>query len=434
MNKRRLLEIKLKKRKESADFRLEKTRSKLLQKLHDQELRLFTEEAFRLSDIVDRFEFNQNLVADNLSQESLEWDNSEEVPSFLTATSNSDPSVEEIIEDIFAPHSPTEGDLLDPLNLAVLQEKFRRKTSTDPDFLEDPEPESSENTRYTYLNWPSRFPSAEPEVFSPLYSSTTNLELLSEEVFDTETAVTGSMMEEVNFKARLKAVNIAERKVNLGVKQFLAVNLTEVDVTNYGDGLKEIRNKLDFYNDTAIELICDLDAFDVTDQPRIANLEKQQDDLSDSVVRNEKDVKEKIKELLAAQPMSQAEKETLELKKRQISVEDDEKKNAKADKAKKILIDMDDISSRCKSLLEIIFDINKATDLSDQDVRQHLLDSKRWETKLEDIVSSKVKVDKDIVGVDVDSETVGKLKDIVEKVKTSVRGKVAELKKVDVKQ
>ena len=241
-------------------------------------------------------------------------------------------------------------------------------------------------------------------------------------------------MEEVNFKARLKAVNIAERKVNLGVKQFLAVNLTEVDVTNYGDRLKEIRNKLDFYNDTVIELICDLDAFDTTDQPRIANLEKQQDDLSDSVVRNEKDVKEKIKELLAAQPMSQAEKETLELKKRQISVEDEEKKNAKADKAKKILIDMDDISSRFKNLLEIIFDINKATDLSDQDVRQHLLDSKRWESKLEDIVSSKVKVHKDIIGVDVDSETVGKLKDIVEKVKTSVRGKVAELKKVDVER
>ena len=119
--------------------------------------------------LIGLIELNQDLVDDNLSQESLEWDNSEEVPSFLTATSNSDPSVEEIIEDIFAPHSPTEGDLLDPLNLAVLQEKFRRKTSTDPDFLEDPEPESSENTRYTYLNWPSRFPSAEPEVCSLHY-------------------------------------------------------------------------------------------------------------------------------------------------------------------------------------------------------------------------------------------------------------------------
>ena len=113
VNKRKLLEDKLKKRKEETDFRKLKSRSKILKKLHDQELSLFTEEALRLSEIADRFELNQNLDADNLSQESLEWDNSDEVSSFLTANSSqSNPSVDELIEEnLNSSPEITEGDL-----------------------------------------------------------------------------------------------------------------------------------------------------------------------------------------------------------------------------------------------------------------------------------------------------------------------------------
>ena len=52
-------------------------------------------------------------------------------------------------------------------------------------------------------------------------------------------------------------------------------------------------------------------------------------------------------------------------------------------------------------------------------------------SKIEDIVSSKVKVDKDIIGAEVDSEAVKKVHDIVEKVKAVVKEKTADLKKVD---
>ena len=87
--------------------------------------------------------------------------------------------------------------------------------------------------------------------------------------------------------------------------------------------LKEIRDKFD---DAAIELICDLDNSEQADQPRIQALEKQQSDLLKEVVKNENEVNEKIKKLLTAQPMSELEKETLELKRKQMSTEDEEKK------------------------------------------------------------------------------------------------------------
>ena len=88
VTKRKELEDKQKKKAEEANIRKEKARSKALKQLQDQELQLFTEEALRLSDLVESLEFSQNKATDNLSQESLEleWDNFEELPSFLTAT------------------------------------------------------------------------------------------------------------------------------------------------------------------------------------------------------------------------------------------------------------------------------------------------------------------------------------------------------------
>ena len=79
MNKRKVLQEKLRVRSDKAILKKEKARAKVLQKLHNKELELFTEEAFRLSDIVDTLGSNQDDDADSLSQESLEWDNSGEV-------------------------------------------------------------------------------------------------------------------------------------------------------------------------------------------------------------------------------------------------------------------------------------------------------------------------------------------------------------------
>ena len=71
VNKRKLLQEKLRVRSDKAILKKEKARAKVLQELHNKELELFTEEAFRLSDIVDTLGCNQNEDADSLSQESV---------------------------------------------------------------------------------------------------------------------------------------------------------------------------------------------------------------------------------------------------------------------------------------------------------------------------------------------------------------------------
>ena len=101
-------------------------------------------------------------------------------------------------------------------------------------------------------------------------------------------------------------------------------------------------------------MICDLDEENADDQARVANVEKLQDDLLQEVVTNELEVKEKIQTLLDSQPMSEADKESLELKKKKMSMEEEERNNTKVEKAKRISIDIEDISSRATSLHKLI--------------------------------------------------------------------------------
>lgn len=99
VNKRRLLEEKLEKRRVNAEIRIQKARLKIIQKST-----YFAKEAARLRKI------NKNLFCDNTLSEndeqspgnsSLEWDHSDETPpSFLSCQSDSDQVVRDVLEDV----------------------------------------------------------------------------------------------------------------------------------------------------------------------------------------------------------------------------------------------------------------------------------------------------------------------------------------------
>ena len=102
VTKRRLLEEKVEKRKVEAEIRIQKLKSRNLQNLHDQELQSFTEEAKRLSQIVDTNFLLSSDSENNSGNQSLDWDSNEEAtsPSFIKDTRESDVAVDEIIQNI----------------------------------------------------------------------------------------------------------------------------------------------------------------------------------------------------------------------------------------------------------------------------------------------------------------------------------------------
>ena len=107
----------------------------------------------------------------------------------------------------------------------------------------------------------------------------------------------------------------AARKIDSEVKQYLPDNITAYDVSTCNERLKLVKDKFEKFDDLVSDLVTDLDSTNATDQARIDTLEKELEELRASVINNEKLIKEKIQQLLVAQPMSPAEREKLELKK-----------------------------------------------------------------------------------------------------------------------
>ena len=206
-------------------------------------------------------------------------------------------------------------------------------------------------------------------------------------------------MEEADFKLRFRAVKFAESKVKECKKKFLAVNVTNMDVTSYEARLEKIRDKLEDFEDVVIDLVLDLDESDQSDKVRIESLDTAKDTLQKEILVNETEVKEKIKELLATQPLSKVEQESIDLKKKQLENQEEEKKIAKVEKKTKVEIDIEDVSSRASALMETLLNIKQAKELTDLQVRENLAESKKWESKFEDIATSKVKIDKEVVGL-----------------------------------
>ena len=103
----------------------------------------------------------------------------------------------------------------------------------------------------------------------------------------------------------------AARKVDSEVKHYLPENITAIDVSTYNERLKLVKDKFEKFDDLVSDLVTDLDSTNATDQARIDTLEKELEELRASVINNEKLIKEKIQQLLVAQPMSPAEREKL---------------------------------------------------------------------------------------------------------------------------
>ena len=439
VNKRLKLEEKLEKRKVK-EIRNLKARSKKLKNLQVLELDLYVEEARKLSELLDRFHPDEP-VPDNLSElnnQSLEWDSNEDATSPSLVNLSPARDVEEIIQNILQ-SSPEEN--------CVSREKFereiqRRKTSTDNDFLES---SPVENPNKELFQWPPRFPSQEPEdslflsldlakAVEPL------IEVREEEsdVFESSLNLNQNSldqapatMEETAFKARMRAVKLAERKVKDVKKRFNADTLTSIHVPEYRDRLKEIRDKLDAYDDAVSDVIVDLDEDEATDKQRIAALEADQKILLEEVLANEKAVETKVKVLMQSTPLTKAEQESLDLKRKQIQMAEQKEEDAKVEKGQKIEIDIKGFSQRTSNLKEIIEKVKPAKDLSDLEIKSILPEAKKWESKLEDLGASKVKLDKEMVGVKIDITALQKMNDAFDQLSTSIKTKLTDLTSAD---
>ena len=165
-----------------------------------------------------------------------------------------------------------------------------------------------------------------------------------------------------------------------------SVTVTVADIPTFGEQLKVTREKMDTFDELIFELIEDLSAENETDVARRELLDKQQRDMQSNLVRNETGVMNKITLLQGQQPLPAADRRTTE------------------NKLKKLHIEMDSFRSKCGELMLCINAIKNSQELEDHDVKQHLLELKEIEAKIDKIDSSKLAIEKEVVDIPVDQE------------------------------
>ena len=152
--KRRLLEKKLELRKQRALRRQNRSQSKNTEK---------SDAAKSDSDLKQKHldEKLRGALSHSHSEESLEWDDSNETaPSFVTNSWESD-QLEEALINLYSSWEAPENQENYPLESTPVDS--RRKTSTDHNFLRE---SVAKNPPIRHFSWPPRFPSQEVENIS----------------------------------------------------------------------------------------------------------------------------------------------------------------------------------------------------------------------------------------------------------------------------
>ena len=431
VTKREELEKELSRRQIASEVKVLKSRSTAIGELHGEELKLFAEEARRLSELVDRILDEDSDPLDNSKlNQSLVWDSHESTtsPSFVTGNSSQvSLSVQEIIEEVLS-KSVTEGD---EENLVINQIDTRRNTSTDENFLTS-SPVEDRYQRQVNFPWPPRFPSQEPEDYSHFYYPPLQPRLeenydIDEEVFEGGIEERIGTMDQEEYDTRYRAVKLAKMRVQDVKKKFTANDVTSMHVKDYRSRLNEISDKLDDLNDVAGELIVDLDEENAEDKVKIDNLEILKAELLDEVKGNEREVEEKVKSLIEAQPLTKAEQEDLDLKKQKILLENQEKEDEKIVKNMKAEIALSNLSSQIKNLMGSISEVKLAKELSDEEVKEILPEVKKLEEKLEKLTESKVKLDIELAGLKLEATMSANLEEDFKAVTKEVKKKVTDL-------
>ena len=242
-------------------------------------------------------------------------------------------------------------------------------------------------------------------------------------------------MDEETYKSRLREIKLSELKVKNCKRLFLAENVNENHEQVHLTKLREITDCLSSLVDQIAELSIDLDPTNEQDSLKLPQLENIQSTMEKSVLENKNIVLAKFKKpsqpsVAQSSPQVQPniDKESVALRRQQIEKEGEEKKKIVEERKAKVKIDMEYTTTRATSSGQIFHDVGIAEELADLRVRELLEESKSWIKQMEEIKTSKVSINKAVIGLGIPVDALNKL---VEKTETIMNKKITELKKGD---
>ena len=216
-------------------------------------------------------------------------------------------------------------------------------------------------------------------------------------------------MEEDDYKKELKALKDVKRRVERKIAGYTAADVTAADKDDYKETLKTTRTLYDAFVAKVDNLIDRLE-----DEEKIQEVNDLLDELSVKLKKNEKEVKEKLLQVVAdydaSKPLSEADKKL------------------KAEKVAKVKTRIGFIKEKAVDFKNGILKLKVAKDMSDNEIRENMVEVKDWKIKANELVSSKEKTIEDSVGIDIDPADVLALKESVQATIDILENKIENLK------
>ena len=217
------------------------------------------------------------------------------------------------------------------------------------------------------------------------------------------------------YEARLKELKKAFAKVDHRIDVFGPEDVTLLDKDTYKDYLEETRKLLDEAQDAAFDLCSELDLTSVVDGGRIQEINQLESKAMRDCKNYARDMKNKMVELIASVPgidngtnsAPNNKVQRLQFINNWMQREDEKEARLATEKKTKIELRMKTVAKKSKDLTHKIREIldKDCQDMTDQERRENLLNSKDWERQIDDLTTRKEAIEVDSVGVDVNEGT-----------------------------
>ena len=100
-------------------------------------------------------------------------------------------------------------------------------------------------------------------------------------------------MDNTVYNTHIKKVKKAELAVKNSIERFNSKIVSDSDLDRYQSSLKNIEKRLEVFDESVTDILVDLE----DDDPRKDDLEARLVELSDEVMKNENEIKSKMKEI-----------------------------------------------------------------------------------------------------------------------------------------
>ena len=240
---------------------------------------------------------------------------------------------------------------------------------------------------------------------------------VSVEVVNAEDNIRSKMDAEI-YKGHVAKLRNDSRKVRRKIDKYTSEHVHIADAVDYKITLKEVWNVYEKVEEDLDKVIDELDP--ESEVERIGELEDIMRELKKAIMKNEKEVKDKMTELIneaaATKPRSteevkREEEATLKLQKKIGFLKEEAVENK-----------------------NMILKLKKASDMTDNEIRKKLVDSKAWEKKAADLRKTREHIEAESTCLNIEAKEIFDMNTIVQECLDALRAKIENLEHEDEKR